>query len=134
MCLECNNPIQKNSRKKTLQFAIEVLREFLEGYDEMFSKEQKKGPVQFLEGLINTLISKNDLENKKIITLQAMVKNIGQIGGKGIGGGIKIESGKPVLLLLEDYSVDNADPMARIKSLTAVTLSLQFILEYPMRK
>jgi len=134
MCLECNHPIQKNSRKKTLQFAIEVLKEFLEGYDEMFSKEQKKRPVQFLEALINTLISKNDLENKKIITLQAMVKNIGQIGGKGIGGGIKVEAGKPVLLLLEDYSVDDADPTSRIKSLTAVILSIQFILEYPMRK
>ena len=134
MCLECNKPIQKNDRAETLQFAIEVLKEFLGRYDEMFSIEQKKLPIQFLEGLVETLISKNDLANEKIITLQSMVKHLGQIGGNRIGGGIKIESGKPVLLLLENYSVDNADPMERIKSLSAVLLSLQFILEYPVKK
>lgn len=75
MCLACNNPIQKNIREKTLEFAIEVLREFSEGYDEMFSIEQRKRPIQFLEALVNTLINKNDLENEKIITLQSMVKH-----------------------------------------------------------
>ena len=134
MCLECNKPIPKNSREKTLQFAIEVLKEFLERYDEMFSSEQKKLPIQFLEGLVNTLINKNDVENEKIITLQTMVKQLGQIGGNGIGGGIKIESGKPVLLLLENYPVDDAEPMARIRSLTGVILSIQFILEYPLKE
>jgi len=134
MCLECNKPIQKNNREETLQFAIEVFKEFFERYDEMFSIEQKKLPIQFLEGLVETLINKNDLENEKIITLQSMVKHLSQIGGNRIGGGIKIESGKPVLLLLENYSVDDADPMARIRSLSAVILSLQFILDYPLKE
>jgi len=132
MCLECNTPIEKNNREKTLQFAIEVLREFLDGYDEMFSIEQKKRSIQFLEELVHTLTHKNNLENEKIVVLQSIVKSIGQIGGKGIGGGIKIESGKPVLLLLKNYRIDDADPMARIKSLSGVILSLQFILEYPV--
>jgi hypothetical protein len=133
MCLECNKPIQRNSKEKTLQFSIEVFVEFFEKYDEVFSAEQKKNPIQFLKGLINTLIIKGALENEKIITLQSIVKNIGQIGGNNFGGAIVVESGKPSLQLLKDFSVQAADPMSRIKSLSAVILSIQYILDYKVK-
>lgn len=132
-CLECDNPIQRNAKEKSLQFSIEVFTEFFEKFDEILTAEQKKIPLQFLKGLIYTLSTKNNLENEKIIKLQMIVKNIGQIGGDAIGGAIKVEDGKPSLQLLKDYGGTVGDPMSRIKSLSAVILSFQYILEYKVK-
>ena len=133
MCLGCNNPIQRNSKEKSLQFSVELFTEFFEKFDEIFTAEQKKIPIQFLKGLIYTLSSKNSLENDKIIKLQSIVKNIGRFGGNAIGGAIKVEGGKPELLMLKDYGGTEDDPMSRVKSLSAVILAIQYILEYKVK-
>lgn len=132
-CLECNNPIERNGKEKSLQFSIEVFTEFFEKYDEIFTPEQKKIPLQFLKGLIYSLSTKNSLENEKIIKLQSIVKNIGRIGGNTIGGAITMETGNPGLQLLEDWSGAVGDPMSRVKSLGAVILAIQYILEYNVK-
>lgn len=133
MCLECNNSIPRNGKEKSLQFAIEVFTEFFEKYDEIFSPEQKKIPLQFLKGLIYSLSTKNSLENDKIIKLQSIVKNIGRIGGNAIGGAVTMEGGKPGLQMLKDWSGTVGDPMSRVKSLSAVILAIQYILDYKVK-
>lgn len=133
MCLECNNPIERNGKEKSLQFSIEVLTEFFEKYDEIFTPEQKKIPLQFLKGLIYTLSTKNSLENEKIIKLQSIVKNIGRIGGNAIGGTITMAAGKPGLQMLKDWSGTAGDPMSRVKSLSAVIFAIQYILGYKVK-
>jgi hypothetical protein len=132
-CLECNNPIPRNGKEKSLQFSIEIFTEFFEKYDEIFTPEQKKIPLQFLKGLIYSLSKKNILENEKIIKLQSIVKNIGKIGGNAIGGAISMENGKPGLEMLEDFSGTVGDPMSRVKSLSAVILAIQYILDYKVK-
>lgn len=132
-CLECNNPIPRNSKEKTLQFSTEIFTEFFEKFDELFTPEQKKIPIQFLKGLIYTLSKTNTLENEKIIQLQSIVKNIGRIGGNAIGGAITMENGKPGLQMLKDFAGASGDPMSRVKSLGAVILAIQYILEFKVR-
>ena len=132
-CLECNNPIPRNSKEKTLQFSIEIFTEFFEKFDELFTPEQKKVPIQFLKGLIYSLSKKNSLENEKIIQLQSIVKNIGRIGGNAIGGAITMDNGKPGLQMLKDFGGTSGDPMSRVKSLSAVILAIQYILEFKVK-
>lgn len=133
MCLECKNPIPRNGKEKSLQFSIEIFTEFFEKYDEIFTSEQKKIHLQFLKELIYSLSTKNSLENEKIIKLQSIVKNIRQIGGNTIGGSITIEGGKPGIKLLKDWGGTVGDPMSRVKSLSAVILAIQYILEYKVK-
>lgn len=132
-CLECNNPIPRNPNEKTLQFSIEIFTEFFEKFDELFTPEQKKVPIQFLKGLIYSLAKNNSLENEKIIQLQSIVKNIGRIGGNAIGGAITMDNGKPGLQMLKDFAGTSGDPMSRVKSLSAVILAIQYILEYKVK-
>jgi len=133
ICLECNSPIQINNKEKSLQYSIEVFTEFFEKFDEIYTIEQKKIPIQFLKGLIYTLSTKINLENDKIIKLQSIVKNIGRIGGNAIGGAITMENGKPSLQLLKDFSSIDEDPMSIVKSLSAVVLAIQYISEYKVK-
>jgi hypothetical protein len=125
--MECNQPIDKHSKPKTFQLALEVFTEFIDKFDDLTPRETKQPALDFFNGIISTCKNENKLPtNDSIIRLQAFINNVGRIGGEKIGGAITIQNGEPSLQLLKDYQAPS-DPMDRIKSLGAVVVAIQFI-------
>ena len=59
------------------------------------------------------------------------MNNVGAIGGNDIGGSVTIQNGEPSLQLLENYQT-SGNPMARVKSWSAVILAIQFIQSFSL--
>lgn len=126
-CMECNKPIDRHSKPKTFQFALELFNEFIEKFDNLTPRETKQPAIDYFIGLIATCKNENKLpSNESIIRLQSFINNMGSIGGDKIGGSITVQNGQPSLQLLKNYQ-PSGDPMARIKSLGAVVAAIQYI-------
>ena len=129
-CLECNNSIPRNDSLKTFQFAVEILTEFIDKYDDLTSREIKQPALDDFNAIVYTC-NNNTPSNESLIKLKTFVNNVGAIGGNDIGGSVTIQKGEPSLQLLENYQT-SGDPMARVKSLSAVILAIQFIQSFSL--
>jgi hypothetical protein len=129
-CFECNNPIERNPKEKSLLFALEVYTEFLEKYDEYLNAEDKNLLLKSLKGLIYSWSKKNIIANEDIIRIQTVVKDVKRIGGNQLGAAFYMDGEEPKVQLVQNYHGMAGDPMTRVKSLGGVILSIQFILNY----
>lgn len=129
-CLECNKPIPRNSTLKTFQFAVEILTEFIDKYDDFTPRETKQPALDYFNAIIYTCRN-NIPSNESLLKLKTFVNNVGSLGGNEIGGSVTIQNGEPSLQLLKNYKTAG-DPMARVKSLSAVILAIQFIQSFSL--
>lgn len=123
-CVECQSPIERNSKQKTFQFALEVFTEFAEKYDEFEDSDRKRGSINILKNIISKCKTENRLPLfKEIHLIQTLVNNI-TIGGEKIGGAITVTEGKPSIQLLQE---NNKVRMDSVQSLAAVVMAIQYI-------
>ena len=132
-CLECGQPIPRNDKYLSLEFAIESFTEFFVKYDKIFSPAQKANPIKFLLQLCKDYSLLDPIPNSKIIQLQSIVKNVGRIGGEEIGGVIVMTNGNPTLQVAKNFNGMHGDPIDNMKSLGGVIVAMQYILSYPVK-
>lgn len=129
-CMECNKSIPRNNSIKTFQFAVEILTEFIDKYDDLTSREIKQPALDYFNAIIYSC-NNNTPSNESLLKLKTFINNVGALGGNDIGGSVTIQNGEPSLQLLENYQT-SGDPMARVKSLSAVILAIQFIQSFSL--
>lgn len=132
-CLECSQPIPRNDKYLSLEFAIESFTEFFVKYDKIFSPAQKANPIKFLLQLCKEYSILDPIPDTKIIQLQSIVKNVGRIGGEEIGGVIVMTNGNPTLQVAKNFTGMQGDPLDNMKSLGGVIVAMQYILNYPVK-
>lgn len=129
-CMECHNPISKHNINNSFIYAANVLHEFLEKYDELCDgmpngKEFKQVLLKELKVDIEFTKKMERLpDNSRILKFQTIFANTPPIGSKKFGAAFTVKNSKPEL----GFEWKLANPMERIKSITAVLSSLKFIL------
>ena len=126
-CVECQSPIERNSKQKTFQFALEVFTEFAEKFDDFDNSDRKRNSINILKNIISKCKIENRLPQfKELFHIQALVNNV-TIGGEKIGGAITVTEGKPSVQLLQE---NNKVRMDSVQSLAAIVMAIQYIQEF----
>jgi hypothetical protein len=129
-CMECHKPIQKHDKWASFLYSASVLKEFIEKYDE-FIIEMPQGK-EFKVILLKELTVDIEFTRKfKLLPIpsrlekhQIIFSNTPQIGSKKYEAAFIVKNSNPELF----FNWEAANPMERIKSITAVLSSLRFIL------
>ena len=122
-CMKCGSPVQTKDEKLTLQYAIEIIKEFTEKYDDNNPPQAKEFVISFFAQLIEQLKNNTMPTNSEIVKLQSLFMK-GSLGGKKFGGFLKIENGKPTNITV-NKDAPNAHDIEM--SLGAVTFSILYI-------
>lgn len=130
-CAECGEPLPRRDKVKSLQFALEILREFIQKYDEVFPLSAKRDLIATFNSLILTCIIDESLPSTDNLAKLQVFNDI-PIGGKKVAVVIKVEKGEPRFTVADDIIGNiirnEIDSKAYALSTAAVVLAIQYIL------
>lgn len=130
-CAECGEPLPGRDKVKSLQFALEILREFIQKYDEVFPLSAKRDLIATFNSLILACLIDRYLPSTDNLAKLQVFNDI-PIGGKKVAAVIKVEKGISHFTIAEEIKgaiiKNEIDPKAYVQSLTAVALAIQYIL------
>lgn len=130
-CAECGEPLPRRDKIKSLQFALEILREFIQKYDEVFPLPAKRDLIATFNSLILTCIIDKSLPSTDNMAKLQVFNDI-PIGGKKAAVVIKVEKSKSSFTVANDIIgtiiKNETDSKAYALSTSAVVLAIQYIL------
>lgn len=129
-CEECGVSSSKRNKVDSLQFALEIMKEFIQKYDEAIPLKYKHNILTFLNELIRTCLIQNALPPRQELVKLQMFKDIKPLGGPRLGATISVEKNKPPEIVFST-ELKEKNPhyiKAFTKSICAITLAIQFVL------
>ena len=135
-CMECHKPLSRHNNNDSFIYAASVLCEFFKKHEELcdempHGKEFKQVILKELNTDIEfTKQMKRLPDDSRILKFQTIFANTPQIGSKKYAAAFMVKNSEPQLF----FTWELANPMERIKSITAVLSSVKFILSLPVTK
>lgn len=123
-CVHCGQVLPKVPKEKKLQFALEIIVEFIEKYDESLPENSKKTFLQICKATVYKIKTQNKVENSQLIHIQHLCKHMPTIGSNSFGGALDMEKNGIQVL----SGIDNPDETQIL--LSTIGAALIFVRDY----